>query len=69
MPRVKEAQVLYDIKGRKTHVVLPYELYAEMLERLEDTEDLRLMKEAETDEPNIPWEEVKKRLHRKEAHR
>jgi hypothetical protein len=62
--RVKEAQVLYDAKGRKTHVLLPFKTYEKLLEYLEDFEDLQAMKEVE-DEPDIPWEEAKKRLSKK----
>ena len=51
---IKEAKVLYDGKGGKTLVPLPYKRYAELLAYLEDADDLRAMKEAESDEPNIP---------------
>ncbi len=61
---VKEAQVLYDAKGRKTHVLLPYKTYEKLLEYLEDVEDVNAIKEVEN-EPDIPWEEVKRRLARK----
>jgi DNA-directed RNA polymerase subunit F len=58
---VKEAQVLYDAKGRKTHVLLPFKTYEESLEYLEDFEDLQAMKEVEHEKP-IPWEEAKRIL-------
>jgi hypothetical protein len=62
--RVKEEQVLYDARGKKTHVLIPFKRYAKLMEYLEDLEDLQAMKEVE-DEPDIPWEEAKKRLSRK----
>jgi hypothetical protein len=62
--KIKEAQVLYDAKGRKTHVLLPYKKYQEVVEMLEDMEDLVLMKEVEK-EKSIPWNEVKKKLDKK----
>ena len=65
MNAIKEARVLYDAKGRKTHVLLPYHAYAELLERLEDAKDLKAMQEAETDEPNIPWKEFKRKISKK----
>jgi hypothetical protein len=61
---IKEPQVLYDARGRKTHVVLPITTYKELLERLEDAEDLKAIKEVEH-EKTIPWSEVKKQLRKK----
>ena len=61
---VNEAIVLYSAKGRKTHVVLPYERYAELLERLEDAKDLQAMNEAESDEQSIPLKEFRKKVSR-----
>ena len=58
---VKEAKVLYDASGRKTHVLLPFKAYKKILEYLEDFEDIRAMKEVEH-EKSIPWEEAKKIL-------
>jgi hypothetical protein len=62
--RVKEEQVLYNAKGKKTHVLIPFKRYEKLMEYLEDLEDLQAMKEVEN-EPDIPWEEVKKRLSKK----
>ena len=59
--KVKEAQVLYDAKGKKTHVLLPFKTYEKLLEFLEDFDDLQAMKEVEHEKP-IPWEEAKKIL-------
>jgi hypothetical protein len=59
--KVKEAQVLYNARGRKTHVVLPIKTYEKLLEYLEDVDDLQAMKEVEH-EKSIPWEEAKKIL-------
>ena len=59
--KVKEAQVLYDAKGKKTHVLLPFKTYEKLLEYLEDFDDLQAMKEVEHEKP-ISWEEAKKIL-------
>ena len=60
MAKVKEptASYIVDGKGKKTAVILPIERYEELLE---DLEDLAVMASRDG-EPNIPWEEVKKRL-------
>jgi len=62
--KVKEEQVLYDARGKKTHVLMPFKRYEKLMEYLEDLDDLHAMKEVE-DEPDIPWEEVKRRLSKK----
>ncbi|MDI6766710.1 MAG: hypothetical protein QME52_07815 [Bacteroidota bacterium] len=64
--KVKEEQILYNVKGKQTHVLLPIKTYKELLEYLEDFEDIQAMKEVEH-EKAIPWEEAKKILakHRK----
>jgi len=61
---VKEAQVLYDAKGKKSHVLLPYRKYEQLLELIEDSLDLRAMREVEH-EKTIPWEIVKRKLKRR----
>ena len=60
--KIKEAKVLYDASGKKAHVMLPIKVYQKLLEVIEDAQDIRAMKEATSSEPNIPWEEVKKRI-------
>jgi hypothetical protein len=62
--KIKEAQVLYDAKGRKTHVLLPYKKYQEVIEMLEDMEDIKSIEEVRS-EPDIPFEEVKKKILKK----
>jgi hypothetical protein len=64
--KIKEAQVLYDAKGRKTHVLLPYKRYEKLIEHIEDLEDIKAAKEVEHEE-DIPWEEVKKKLDKKNS--
>jgi hypothetical protein len=61
---LKEPQVLYDARGRKTHVVLPLKSYQELLERLEDAEDIKAIKQVEH-EKTVSWSDVKKQLHKK----
>ena len=60
---VKEAQVLYDAKRKKSHVLLPYRKYEQLLELIEDSLDLRAMREVEH-EKTIPWEIAKRKLKR-----
>ena len=58
---IKEAQVLYDTRGRRTHVVLPYRKYEELLSYLEDASDIKAIEEVKN-EKAIPWEKAKKIL-------
>ncbi len=53
--------------GKKQFVVLPYEEFIELQERLADADDLRDLREAkreEADTPTISLEEMKLKLHR-----
>ena len=61
---VKETQVLYNARGKKSHVVIPYKKYEELLILLEDALDLKAMKEVEH-EKTIPWENAKRRLQKR----
>jgi hypothetical protein len=58
---VSEAEIVYDSKGRKRSVILPYRAYREAMAYLEDLDDLQAMKEVEHEKP-IPWEEAKRIL-------
>lgn len=58
---VKEAQVLYDARGKKSQVLLPYKKYEEILELLKDAYDSKAMDEVEN-EKSIPWEEAKRKI-------
>ena len=49
-------------KGERTEVVVPIELYEQLLERLEDIEDIRDFDEAMKDPEWKDFEEVAKRL-------
>lgn len=62
--KVKETQVLYDARGKRTHIVLTIKKYKELIERIEDAEDIKAINAVEH-EKTIPWSEVKKQLHRK----
>ncbi|MCG2769439.1 MAG: hypothetical protein L6435_13820 [Anaerolineae bacterium] len=53
-----QEQYIIDEKGQKTAVVLPIEVYEELLE---DLHDLAIIAERR-DEPTISFEELKKRL-------
>ncbi len=63
--RVKEEQILYDARGRKTQLVLPVKKHEELLERLEDLNDLRAMRQMEAAK-SIPWRNAKKKLQRQD---
>ena len=58
---IKEAEVLYDAKGKKRKVLLPYKKYEELLERLEDAYDIAKMNEVRVQE-TIPWRDARKKL-------
>ena len=60
MAKVKEPDATYVVnsKGKKTAIILPIERYERLLE---DLEDLAVMTSRDK-EPDVPWEEVKKRL-------
>ena len=62
--RVKEGQILYDARGRKTHVVLPFRRYEEILRRLEDADDVKAMRQVEH-EKGISWKAAKSKLRKK----
>ena len=60
----KETGVRYIVnaKGEKTEVVVPIELYKQLLKQLEDIEDIRDFDEAMEDPEWEDFEEVAKRL-------
>jgi len=58
---IKEAQVLYNARGKRTHVLLPFNAYVKLLEYLEDLEDIQAIKEVEH-ERLVPWEKAKRIL-------
>ena len=62
--KVKEEQILYDARGKKTHVVLTLKRYEEILSLLDDARDFKAMKEVEN-EKSIPWSEAKRKLTKK----
>lgn len=63
-PRARKPGLRYivDAKGKKTEVVLPIEVYEELLERLEDAEDIQAIEEAMKAPEFIPWEEAERQL-------
>jgi len=64
--KIKEEQILYNAKGERTHVLLPYKRYESLIEQIEDLEDVKAAKEVEHEE-DIPWEEAKKKLAKKRS--
>jgi hypothetical protein len=62
--KVKENEILYDAKGRKSHILLSYKRYESLIEQIEDLEDLKAINEVRS-EPDIPFEEVKKKILKK----
>jgi hypothetical protein len=65
--RIKEEQILYDAQGKKTHVVLSFKRYEEMLRHLEDADDMKAMRQVEH-ERDIPWRAAKRRLRKNANH-
>jgi len=59
IPVIKPIKVLRNEKGEKTEVILTYESYIELMERLQDVIDAELIDEVK-DEPRYSWEEVQK---------
>ena len=59
--KIKEEQILYNAKGKRTHVLLPYKRFEKLIAHLEDLEDLKSIEEVRS-EPDIPLEEVKKKI-------
>ena len=56
-------KIVYDKKGRKKDIIIPYAEYQKLMELLEDLDDLNEMKEVESEEM-VPWEQVKEGLRR-----
>jgi hypothetical protein len=54
----RKVKYIYDPKGNKTEVILPYKKYQELIEELEDLQAIEAVKH----EKPIPLSEVKKRL-------
>lgn len=51
-----------DEAGNKVAVVLPIDVYEELVEQLEQQDDLKAIEEAMKDAERIPWEQVKTEL-------
>ena len=60
---IKESQVLYDARGNKSHVILPYKRYEKLLELFEDAIDIKVMREVEHEKP-ISWKTAKRKLYK-----
>jgi hypothetical protein len=58
MQLVLDEKIVYDKKGRKKDIILPYAQYRRLMELLEDLQDLADMKEVESEEL-ISWNKVK----------
>ena len=59
-----ETRVRYIVNtdGEKTEVVLPIELYEELLERLEDAEDIQAVEEAMKAPEFVAWDEAERQI-------
>ena len=55
-------QFVCDETGNKVAVVLPIDLYEELVELLEQHDDLKAIEEAMQDSERISWEQVKTEL-------
>ena len=62
--KVKEEQVLYDAKGKMTHIVMTIRRYHEILSCLDDALDLSAMKIVER-EKSLSWRDAKKKILKK----
>ena len=54
-----EPRFVLDETGNKVAVVLPIDLYEELVEQVEQQDDLKAIEEAMRDSERIPWEQVK----------
>ncbi|HEX7186262.1 MAG TPA: hypothetical protein VF756_30850 [Thermoanaerobaculia bacterium] len=64
---LQQAQFLVDAEGNKKAVVFEYSLWEELLtllEDLEDTEEIRRLREVGEDKEALPWEQAKEELRR-----
>jgi hypothetical protein len=61
MQLVLDEKIVYDKKGRKKDIILPYSQYCQLMELLKDLQDLADMKEVESDEL-VSWKTVKSNL-------
>jgi hypothetical protein len=61
---IKEAHVLYDARGKKSQVLLPYKKWEEIIELIEDAFDSKAMDDVDK-EKSIPWEEAKRKLRKR----
>ena len=57
-----EPRFVLDETGNKVAVVLPIDVYEELVEQLEQQDDLKAIEEAMEDSERIPWEQVKTEL-------
>ena len=55
-------KIVYNKKGQKKEVIIPYSKYLKLMELLEDFDDLKAIKEVEFEE-TVPWKQVKEELH------
>ena len=61
--RLTEPRFVRDETGTKVAVVLPIDVYEELVEQLEQQDDLKAIEEAMKDSERIPWEQVKMELY------
>lgn len=64
MATPKKEKYIVDSQGKKTAVVLDIKEYKKILERLEDLDDIRYVKEHLAEE-SVPYEAVRRRLRAK----
>lgn len=57
-----EPRFVLDETGNKVAVVLPIDVYEELVEQLEQQDDLKAIDEAMKDSERITWEQVKTEL-------
>ncbi len=54
-----EPRFVLDEAGNKVAVVLPIDIYEELVEQLEQQDDLKAIEEAMKDSEPVPWEQVR----------
>ena len=57
-----EPRFVLDETGTKVAVVLPIDVYEELVEQLEQQDDLKAIETAMNDSERTPWEQVKAEL-------
>ena len=58
---VREAEVLYDARGNKKKVILPYKIYEELRAKVDDAYDNEKMDEVASN-PRLPYRKARRKI-------